>query len=682
MRALAVLCVALAVSAAKSLEHNWLSGQDVDQPTTVTPSGEVRGSYDLTRRGRRFESYRGIRYAEPPVGELRFQPPKMIHQYTKPVDASKEGPACPMPASARFFPNLDEDCLTINVFTPLKQERSKLLPVILFMHPGGFYAFSGRSEFAGPHYLLDRDLVFVTINYRLGSLGFLSTADELAPGNNGFKDQVAALRWVQRNIAAFGGDPHSVTIAGCSAGSASVMLHMISPMSKGLFHRAISMSGSPVRKVPTPNNLHGIAVKQAELLNCSTTSSREIIDCLKTKPWRDIAYSVNGFAEIGSDPITIWQHVVENDFGQERFLPIEPMDAIREGKMHAVPHLISQTQDEFFWFAYNPLRNESLRKQMNEEWERVAPISFVLPRNNASEATRVLRREYLQDKPLVNDADTARRLGQLYADAITGFPVHRMANLMCRHSPHPVWYYEFSYIGNHSHYEDPDTKKPVVSGERDGCAASRMWRSACSSLAAPNSEEAWQQVVGASPADSLWHSLRNCVSYQAGIWQNLLTKGITDVEHPAAFKLAIVLRHTPSELTIRLLTDLLHVHPQSQELISYILSLLTDDEAWCGGCGSRGGGAGLRDLQLFGDCELAVLAASREEYDAHAKLVRAEYTGMARQHYVELRVKVLNQFSQIPKIYHTPEFECFESAARENIEREIATLREHLLMVP
>lgn len=157
---------------------------------------------------------------------------------------------------------------------------------------------------------------------------------------------------------------------------------------------------------------------------------------------------------------------------------------------------------------------------------------------------------------------------------------------------------------------------------------------------------------------------------------------------------------------------------RQQDLTSYILALLTDDEAsWCGACGAGEspssptplGPAPLRDLRLFGDCELAVLAASREEYDAHAKLVRAEYSKLTTNNYVELRVKVapasprrrsflsgvapvaaaevhrwqllqvLNQFSQIPNLYHTPEFAGLEGAARENIEREICTLREHLL---
>ncbi|RVE40519.1 hypothetical protein evm_014832 [Chilo suppressalis] len=116
-------------------------------------------------------------------------------------------------------------------------------------------------------------------------------------------------------------------------------------------------------------------------------------------------------------------------------------------------------------------------------------------------------------------------------------------------------------------------KEPDM-GEREGCAAGRMWRSACAALCAPDAEEAWQQIVEASPPDGLWHSLRNCVAYQAGVWQNLLSKGMEEVTQPAAFKLAIVLRHTPSELAVRLLADLLRSHPQSVSIHPLIIIII------------------------------------------------------------------------------------------------------------
>lgn len=110
-------------------------------------------------------------------------------------------------------------------------------PVIVYFHSGGFYEGSARSDELGPQYFLRRDIVLVTVNYRLSALGFLSTGTEEAPGNNGLKDQVIALRWVRDHIHAFGGNPHSVTILGYSAGGMSITLHLVSPMSKGLEYK-------------------------------------------------------------------------------------------------------------------------------------------------------------------------------------------------------------------------------------------------------------------------------------------------------------------------------------------------------------------------------------------------------------------------------------------------------------
>ncbi|RVE49202.1 hypothetical protein evm_006094 [Chilo suppressalis] len=310
-------------------------------------------------------------------------------------------------------------------------------------------------------------LVYTLTDLNGKCLGFLSTGDKLAPGNNGFRDQVVAMQWVQRNIRAFGGDPNLVTIAGCSAGSISVMLHMVSPMSKGLFHRGISMSASPMGPGPLPDNLYDVAVKQARLVGCPTDNSTVIMECLKNKPWRELGDSLYGFREWGFDPVGVWPPVVERDLGHQRFLTAQPADTLRRNAAHTTPHLISQTTDEFFWSAFNVIRNESLLNDMNANWERVAPISFQLPAENSSTVVAKLKEVYLNNKPLKADEESARALGKIYGDAIVGFPTHRMANLMCRHSPHKVFYYEFAYIGNHSHYEDPDTGKPIGAAHHD-----------------------------------------------------------------------------------------------------------------------------------------------------------------------------------------------------------------------
>lgn len=146
------------------------------------------------------------------------------------LDAIRDPPKCPQPVDSAA--DISEDCLRLNVYTKNISSLANK-PVIVFIHPGGFYENSGRSDEYGPQYLIRRDIVLVTINYRLAALGFMSTGTKEAPGNNGMKDQVMALRWVQTHIQSFGGNPNSVTLLGYSAGGMSVTLHMVSPMSMG-----------------------------------------------------------------------------------------------------------------------------------------------------------------------------------------------------------------------------------------------------------------------------------------------------------------------------------------------------------------------------------------------------------------------------------------------------------------
>lgn len=155
---------------------------------------------------------------------------------------------CPQPATELDF--VSEDCLRLNVYSRTLHRNARK-SVLVYIHPGAFFYLSGQcNKYAGPQSLMDRDIVLVTLNYRLGSLGFLSTGTAEAPGNNGLKDQVMALRWIQSNIANFGGDPDSVTIMGYSAGAMSVTLHMVSPMSKGknLIHFLVIVSPDPITR--------------------------------------------------------------------------------------------------------------------------------------------------------------------------------------------------------------------------------------------------------------------------------------------------------------------------------------------------------------------------------------------------------------------------------------------------
>lgn len=221
-----------------------------DEPIVKIKNGTLLGLTLKTRKGREIAAFRGIPYALPPLEKLRFEPPKPAAAWNDVRSAKEDANICVQRNIYIYQEEIvgDEDCLYLNVYTPkLPTENDKLkgrYPVMIWFHGCGWICGAGHSEFYNPKFLLDHDLVLVTVNYRLGPLGFLSTEDTVCPGNNGLKDQSLSIRWVHENIAAFGGDPNSVTIFGESAGGASVHYHMISNLTKGLIHRAISQSGN------------------------------------------------------------------------------------------------------------------------------------------------------------------------------------------------------------------------------------------------------------------------------------------------------------------------------------------------------------------------------------------------------------------------------------------------------
>lgn len=181
-----------------------------------------------------------------------LQPPQSPEPWSEPHNTLAYGNVCPqLTFNGKTFIG-DEDCLFINVFTP-DPAPSQPLPVIFAIHGGAYQR--GSAEYFGPDFLLNENVVLVTFNYRLGALGFLSLANAEHPGNNGLKDQLLALRWVNRNIRNFGGDPSKITLYGQSSGASSAHLHLLSTQPKGLFQRVILSSGSAL--VPFAYNAKG-----------------------------------------------------------------------------------------------------------------------------------------------------------------------------------------------------------------------------------------------------------------------------------------------------------------------------------------------------------------------------------------------------------------------------------------
>ncbi|XP_014614861.1 PREDICTED: juvenile hormone esterase-like isoform X2 [Polistes canadensis] len=187
-------------------------------------------------------AYRGIPYAKPPIGKLRFKDSLSPEKWIGIRDGSKFGNVCAQIDRVSNEVIGSDDCLYLNVYTP-RNELSAKLAVMVWIHGGCFYMGSGNDDMYKPDYIIRKDIILVTINYRLGILGFLNLEDEVASGNQGLKDIVMALRWVRNNIAVFGGDPENVTIFGGSSGAAMVHYLTMSPLADGLFHKAIAQSG-------------------------------------------------------------------------------------------------------------------------------------------------------------------------------------------------------------------------------------------------------------------------------------------------------------------------------------------------------------------------------------------------------------------------------------------------------
>jgi para-nitrobenzyl esterase len=232
-------------------------------PLVRVESGELQGVVDDG-----VASFKGVPFAAPPVGDLRWRPPQPAAPWTGVRQAAGFGADCmqgrfgpPPAAGAPAQPAPSEDCLFLNVWRPASATPTAKLPVMVWIHGGGFMGGSGASPFTSGAPFAKQGVLLVSINYRLGRFGFFAfpalsrERPEETKGNYAYMDQIAALQWVKRNIAAFGGDPNNVTIFGFSAGGVSVHSLLASPMARGLFHKAIAESGGSRDSVLTARPL-------------------------------------------------------------------------------------------------------------------------------------------------------------------------------------------------------------------------------------------------------------------------------------------------------------------------------------------------------------------------------------------------------------------------------------------
>lgn len=267
-----------------------------------TLHGRIQGSL---RADEGFRVYQFLRvpYAQPPVGALRFSKPAPILAWKHTLNATQHGPSCIQKISnsyRKFLPNMDisEDCLYMNIYVPASDEKGNNFSVMVYVHGGGYYTKSANLH-DGARMSALGGVIVITVNYRLGMFGFLSTEDEQSPGNYGLWDQLEALKWVNKNIGDFGGDPSSVTLFGHSAGGYSIGLHLLSKHSYGLFQRAIAMSGLGLNRRAVTQDAKDAAFRVAQNAGCyngynNVENSSEfpnssfILQCLRSKSPHEI----------------------------------------------------------------------------------------------------------------------------------------------------------------------------------------------------------------------------------------------------------------------------------------------------------------------------------------------------------------------------------------------------------
>lgn len=337
--------MAVIVFSGLAIFNGALSNASIPQPVQ-TQSGAVAG---VPGADRAITVFKGIPYAAPPVGALRWKPTRQPANWQGILKADHFAASCPQPMLNERKPwtyefmahgEASEDCLFLNVWTPAKSASNRL-PVLVWAHGGAYAEGSGSVPAYDGEGLAQKGVVVVTINYRLGIFGFLAypelsrESEHHVSGNYGLLDQIAALQWVARNIAAFGGDPTRVTFAGQSAGAGSVHLLSISPMAKGLFQRAIAESGSRAFTDPTlssgPMALKRLADAEQEGLLFAEEHGAHTLVQLRAMSWQQLS--------AGASPL---MHPVQDGW----LIPESFADAYADGRQNDVSFLTGCNADE------------------------------------------------------------------------------------------------------------------------------------------------------------------------------------------------------------------------------------------------------------------------------------------------------------------------------------------------
>jgi para-nitrobenzyl esterase len=382
-----------------------------------TVDGDLQGVYESGIR-----SYKGVPFAQPPVGDLRWKEPQPVKHWDGIRKADKFGPrAMQLPIFSDMVFRSDgvsEDCLYLNIWTPARSAADKL-PVLVYFYGGGLVAGDGSEPRYDGESMSRKGIVAITVNYRLSVFGFFAHPEltkespHHASGNYGLLDQYAALRWVQENIAAFGGDPARITIAGESAGSFSVSAQMASPLSKNLFAQAIGESGSLLGfRPPVP-----LATAEKNGVQFATSLGAKSLAELRAMP-------ASAIMEASSKPESRFPVTIDG-----YFFPRSPADLFTAGEQAKVPLLVGWNSEEG---NYHSILGKDQPTKENFE--------AAVKKMDADHAADLLKYYQASTDEEVRQAGT-----DLASDRFIGFSTWRWSDLHARTGGRPVYRYRYEH---------------------------------------------------------------------------------------------------------------------------------------------------------------------------------------------------------------------------------------------
>ncbi|CAH0728598.1 unnamed protein product, partial [Brenthis ino] len=418
-----------------------------------TDSGVVSG--EKYWKADYYEFY-GIPYAKVPTGRDRFQAPLAPEPWEGVFKATKRTTLCHQiyytgDVNDETMLDGEEECLVVNLFVPDVASEKNLVPVVVYIHSGAFSGGSGMMAMYS--YLVRHDIIAVSFNYRLGALGFACLGNKEIPGNAGLKDQVAALRWIKKNIKKFGGDPDNITLAGFSVGASMAHLLSLSPATKGLFNKIILDSGSAL--TPFAINRHPVTTAKNIALSIGyngTDSLKDLTEFYLNATIRDLTEKSLHFyvrnSSFGFAPC------IENKIeGVEAILTESPLDVMKKGLYNDVAVLIGFSNMEGI---SRTIKFGEWREEMNEKFADFLPadLKFDTEKSKNDFITQT-KMSYFGEQKI--DAQALQSYINYFSDSMFKYGIIRAAKLHSAISKKPIYLYEFGYVGrlniNHIYME-------------------------------------------------------------------------------------------------------------------------------------------------------------------------------------------------------------------------------------